>query len=59
MSGLGTEEVTVTAGKTGPATATQINQALIAQEVFSHRTLLTGGLPGAGQMGVITHHIFP
>jgi hypothetical protein len=58
LSGLGTEEVTVTAGKTGPATATQISQALAAQEVFSHRTLLKSGFPALGQMRMITHHFF-
>ncbi len=59
LSGLGTEEATVTAGKTGPATATQISQALAAQEVFSHRTLLKSVFPTPSQMRMITHHFFP
>ncbi|MEV5715037.1 hypothetical protein AB0L41_14145 [Amycolatopsis mediterranei] len=58
LSGLGTEEATVTAGKTGPATATQISQALVAQEVFSHRTLLKSAFPAPSQMRMITHHFF-
>jgi len=58
LSGLGTEEATVTTGKTGPAAATQISEALVAQEVFSHRTLLKSGFPTPGQMRMITHHFF-